>query len=166
MESTQKRAQFFNPMRRGASPDRDTPLAQMGGLPSRVKELLDPRSARDSGKLGRFVRESDELIYNGLPYRGPVLDYKNDDPEHLRPQLKQTAKVAQFDMNDDEQMLAYEQLVQKVCDGRAVVSSEDKVYEQSIGSWRILVRWTEPYYAPPYIPKESRDERQHANQNA
>lgn len=84
-----------------------------------------------------------------LPYVGPVLDYKEDDPEHLRPQLRHDACVAQWDLSDDDDMKQYRGLCDKICRQQAIVSFEEKVYDDEIKSWRILIRWMEPYYGPP-----------------
>jgi hypothetical protein len=86
---------------------------------------------------------------NALPYVGPVLDFKDDDPERLRPELKHNGCVAQFDLSDEEDMIQYRALCQKFCEGRAILSNEEREYDNDIKSWRILIRWMEPFFGPP-----------------
>lgn len=84
-----------------------------------------------------------------LPYIGPVLDYKDDDPQHLRPQMRYNACVGQFNLDNEDDMKQYRALCDKICRQQAIVSYEEKEYDDVIKSWRILVRWMEPYYGPP-----------------
>lgn len=96
---------------------------------------------------GEHFYETDDGVQ--LPYIGPVLDYKEDDPEHLRPQLRNNACVAQWNLAEEEDMKQYRALCEKICRQQAIVSYEEKVYDDDIKSWRILIRWMEPYYGPP-----------------
>jgi len=89
------------------------------------------------------------LQYEGLPYVGPVLDFKDDDPEEFLPQLRNNGCVAVLDLSKTEDMDQYRALIQKVCDKRAVLSVEERAYDESTKNWRVLVRWFEPYYQAP-----------------
>jgi hypothetical protein len=105
---------------------------------------------------------ADGLKYNGLPYVGPVLDYKEDDPEEFQPQQCFNGCVAQFDLSKPEDLTQYRALCQKFCSAQALLSSEEKVYDPDIKSWRILIRWMEPYYGPPPGIKELLAEQEKA----
>jgi hypothetical protein len=87
--------------------------------------------------------------WEGLPYKGVPGDFKHNDPDHMKPQLKHAAKVKQFNLDDEKDMQEYNEVVQKAFDGLVVVSYEERKYDKDIKSWRILLRWAEPYYAPP-----------------
>jgi hypothetical protein len=110
------------------------------------------------------VASDGSLKYNGLPYVGPVLDYKDDDPEEFQPQQCFNGCVAQFDLSKLEDMTQYRALCQKFCCAEAVLSAEEKVYDADIKSWRILIRWMEPYYGPPAGVKEMLAEQEKAGQ--
>lgn len=131
------------------------PVQAFGGLPERAQKILTDRFTQSSPQMANpWGKDDGQRTWMGLPYRGPVYDYKKDDPEHRKPQLKYDARVKQFNLNDDEHIKAYEKLAQALCSGRAVVSYEEKVYDQSINSWRILVRWMEPYAQAPDLTEE------------
>lgn len=99
------------------------------------------------GAAGENFYETDDGIQ--LPYIGPVLDYKEDDPQHLRPQLRYNACVAQWDLSKVEDMEQYRSYCDKLCKQQAIASFEEKEYDPDTKSWRILCRWMEPYYGPP-----------------
>ena len=86
------------------------------------------------------------LSFMELPYRGPVYDLKDSDPEEKQPQLEYQSHTKQFDMNDPEQVTEYEKVNQTIVNGTAVLSYEERVYDESIKSWRILVCWHDMYY--------------------
>jgi len=87
--------------------------------------------------------------YGGLPYIGQPHPFKEDDADDLKPQLKSNACCAQFDLSNEEDMKQYRAVGQKVCDSLATISFEEKVYDNDIKSWRVLMRWMEHYFAPP-----------------
>jgi hypothetical protein len=95
-----------------------------------------------SGKQGSWSWE-------GLPYKGAPGDFKHNDPDHMKPQLKHAAKVKQFNLNEEDDMDEYNKVVQKAFDGLVIISYEEKKYDKDIKSWRILLRWAEPYFAAP-----------------
>lgn len=98
---------------------------------------------------GALKKYSDGYEYEGLPYIGAPLPFKDDDSDELRPQLKSNACCAQFDLSNEEDMEQYRAVSQKVCDSLATISFEEKIYDKDIKSWRVLIRWMEHYFAPP-----------------
>ena len=87
--------------------------------------------------------------YGGFPYVGPPFDFKDDDPDEFRPQKKLNACVAQFDLSKPEDMEQYRGISQRVADGLAQISFEEKNYDEDTKTWRIFMRWLEPYFVPP-----------------
>jgi hypothetical protein len=87
--------------------------------------------------------------YEGFPYVGPPFDFKDDDPDEFRPQKKLNACVAQFDLSKPEDMEQYRGVSQRIADGLAQISFEEKNYDEDTKTWRIFMRWLEPYYVPP-----------------
>ena len=88
-------------------------------------------------------------VHEGKPYHGPSLDLKKDDPEEKQPQLRHKAHIRQFDLTNPEHLALYEAVCQCIFDGGAILSFEDRVYDQELKSWRVLMRWTEIYYGTP-----------------
>ena len=120
------------------------------------RSAFNPFSASSPLKsYGALKKYSDGYEFDGLPYVGKPLPFKEDDAEELRPQLKHNACCAQFDLSDPDDMAQYRAVSQKVCDGRATISFEEKMYDESIKSWRVLIRWMEPYFAPPRCVEDS-----------
>ena len=103
---------------------------------------------------GNIKVEQGKLKFDGLPYVGTPFPFKDDDPEEYQPQLQHNGCCAQFDLSDRADMEQYRALCQKICDGLAQVSFEEKIYDSDIKSWRVLIRWIEPYYAPPPAAQE------------
>jgi hypothetical protein len=64
-------------------------------------------------------------IYKGFPYEGPVLNLKNDDPEHMKPRLVATVTVDTFLMDNKEDVKKYKAHMEDVGRGWAQVSLED-----------------------------------------
>lgn len=98
---------------------------------------------------GSLKNTEDGLQYEGLPYIGSPFPFKDDDPEEFRPKLSHNACCAQLDLSKEDDMRQYRAICQKICDGLAVVSFEEKVYDNDIKSWRVLIRWMEPYFSMP-----------------
>jgi len=87
--------------------------------------------------------------YEGFPYVGPPFDFKDDDPDEFRPQKKLNACVAQFDLSKPEDMEQYRGISQRIANGLAQISFEEKNYDEDTKAWRIFMRWLEPYFVPP-----------------
>jgi len=90
-----------------------------------------------------------EYQYEGFPYVGPPFDFKDDDPDEFRPQKKLNACVAQFDLSKPEDMEQYRGISQRIANGLAQISFEEKNYDEDTKTWRIFMRWLEPYFVPP-----------------
>ena len=100
-------------------------------------------------RFGQLRETTEGLQYEGLPYVGPILDFKDDDPEEFLPQLRNNGCVAVLDLSKTEDMDQYRALIQKICDKKAVLSVEERAYDESTKNWRVLIRWFEPYYQAP-----------------
>jgi hypothetical protein len=90
-----------------------------------------------------------EYQYEGFPYVGPPFDFKDDDPDEFRPKKKLNACVAQLDLSKPEDMEQYRGISQRIADGLAQISFEEKNYDEGTKTWRIFMRWLEPYFVPP-----------------
>jgi hypothetical protein len=87
--------------------------------------------------------------YEGLPFRGAPPDLKRDDPANAQPQVGATVHVDILNMADDGQRRRLESIYQLVANGYAMISAEERAYDENIGSWRIFVRWAELYTYDP-----------------
>ena len=88
-------------------------------------------------------------LFEGLPYDGKVFDRKESDPDYKQPVMVQEVKVRQLDLSNEEHLVEWASICQKVADGVAIISFEDKIYDNDIKSWRVLVRWLEQSYTNP-----------------
>jgi hypothetical protein len=96
-----------------------------------------------------FKERYGSLLFEGLPYRGKIMDRKEDDPDYRQPVLCADVKVKIFQLDKEDDLREWQGILQKVADGVATVSFEDKVYDKDIHSWRVLIRWMEHFYTNP-----------------
>jgi hypothetical protein len=96
-----------------------------------------------------FKDKYGKRYYNGLPYTGKVYDIKEKDPEDKKPVEIMTVYVKQFISTDDAQMKEWQEILQRVADGVSTISFEEKVYDEKLGAWRILIRWMDLAYTNP-----------------
>ena len=92
------------------------------------------------------MRTKNLLEYNGKPFIGnrtKIVD--KDDPKTI-PVKKSIVHTKQFNLNEEQALEDYNAVMQKVADGISVVSFEEKQYDSSIGSWRVLLRWLDIVY--------------------
>ena len=104
------------------------------------------------GRADEFKRMSVGMLegnYKGLPYEGPHLNMKKDDPDYKKPQLKATAFARVFKLNDPKHLKEYELVLNKMAEGTAMKSLEEINYESSLSNYIILLRWLEFKYVGP-----------------
>ena len=87
--------------------------------------------------------------FEGLPYKGPPITIKDDDPDYLKPQFMRQMHVKQFCTANAESLKEYEDVCQLIVKGLAVVSFEERRFDLRIQAWHILLRWIEVYYGKP-----------------
>ncbi len=83
--------------------------------------------------------------YNGKPFKGDAYLVSKDN----LPVQKQKVKIQIFSLDNEQDLKEYQDVCQKVGDGVAVISSEEKKYSEDIKSWRVFLRWIEYYYVAP-----------------
>ena len=117
-----------------------TPQQPSTGLPPerRIREL-------QKGTDGKFTWE-------GLPYEGPVLDYKSNDPDERLPQLVRTVCTDLFDMSDAEDRQNYSNVIENVMRGQYLMIREDRRPNKS-GSWAVLLTYAKQKYVAPNIKR-------------
>jgi len=87
--------------------------------------------------------------YEGLPYVGTPYDLKDKDPDDQKPQLAHKGQVAILDLSQEDDLQQYRHIVQRLADGKALHSAEERVYDPESKNWRVFIRWLEPFYEPP-----------------
>ena len=97
-------------------------------------KLLDPTDGQ-----GRM--EPKFPGWNGLPFRGEVPDRKEADPEHMQPKVAASAHVEVLDMSKVDDLKRYEEVSQMVTNGFAVMSFEERQYDEDTKNWRVFIRW-------------------------
>lgn len=103
----------------------------------------------DDRPLFNYPRERAKGEFEGLGYHGVGLNLKEGDSEDRKPRKKHKCHIRQFNLNNKEDMEKYEQVCQAVFDGDVLLSYENRVYDEKIQSWRVLMRWAEQYYTTP-----------------
>jgi len=88
-------------------------------------------------------------MYEGLPYEGPALNLKNDDPPRMRPRRVHTTKLQVFVMSDAEDIKAYNRIIDEVAKGWTHISFEEKQWVPRLETWKILLRTISFKYIQP-----------------
>ena len=89
------------------------------------------------------------MSWDGLPYRGPVMNFKENDPENMLPQMDFEAHVKIFELNNKEHLEEYEKILRKMTKGEATQFYELKEYDKDIKSWRVLIAYTDVFFRAP-----------------
>lgn len=123
---------------------------------SPIQSPYPGRAPIDASNLGEGFMQSSSLgrMFDGLPYEGAVLNFKETDPAHRKPQLKYRVKVKIFDLAEEEHMKEYTQISQRFADGLSICSYEKMEYDEQRNNWRVLLRWFDPYYKAPDKTRE------------
>lgn len=96
-----------------------------------------------------FEKKYGKTHFNGLPYLGEVYSRKEDDPDYRQPVLTGKVNIRQFITSKAEDMKEWGEVMQRVQDGVARISFEDKHYDEAEKAWRILIRWIDDFYTHP-----------------
>ena len=127
------------------SASRTTPvpqsLANGGGL-AELSRFPDGVAA-DRGDGFNYFKGREDM---GMRFRQPtsagavapdIKDLKKDTKEVI------AARVRNFDLSDVEDMFAYQRVLNDCANGFAEFADREKVYDESIKSWRVLLHWYE-----------------------
>ena len=87
--------------------------------------------------------------YMGLPFRGVPMDRKEDDPEHLQPQVAANVHVEILDMSDEEDRKKMAIIYQMMVNGFATISVEERQWVPEEKTWRVFLRWADVYAYNP-----------------
>ena len=115
-----------------------TPLNSADPLAAVIYDMAGDRKDRFSTFPGM----------DGVPHRATgVRYYKNKDPAHLQPNSAGRVHCEIFDISDPAQKERYE-LVSSLAysmakQGKAIVTSVDRQFNQQAGSWLIFLEWVE-----------------------
>ena len=77
------------------------------------------------------------------------MDRKEDDPEHLQPQQGARVHVEILNMDDEDDLKRMEDIYSMVCNGTAIISSEEKEWMPDKQTWRVFIRWADLYLYNP-----------------
>ena len=86
---------------------------------------------------------------DGIPYRGDPYDRKENDPDHLQPKQGARVHVEILEMNKPEDRQRMEDIYSMFCNGSAVISAEERQWDEEIKSWRVFIRWADLYLYNP-----------------
>lgn len=107
--------------------------------------LLDPTD-------GRMDQPPILPGWNGRPFRGPVPHLKEDDPDYRQPKEAAKVHIDVLDLSIKLHQGKYQKISQMVANGFAVISFEERKYDEVKKNWRVLVRWFEVFaYMPPAV---------------
>ena len=87
--------------------------------------------------------------YDGLPWRGPHMHLRDDDPPHMQPKHKFDPKVRIFDLTNDKDLEEYQRVLKQIADGECVMGTQEIHYCDDIKGWRVFICWHEQYLTDP-----------------
>jgi hypothetical protein len=117
---------------------------------------IDPSLVDPSGGQ----REMQAVLpgHEGLPFRGVPYERKETDPDHLQPKVGARVHVEVLEMSKVEDRKRMEEIYTAMTNGAAVISVEERHWDEDIKSWRVLIRWADLYtYNPQATRKGYRD---------
>lgn len=88
-------------------------------------------------------------MYNNLPYAGPALNLKHDDPETMKPLLIADVTVDTFMMDNPDDVEKYTAYMVDVGRGWAEISLEDVKWIPGLQTWKIFLRLMHKKYIEP-----------------
>jgi len=88
-------------------------------------------------------------MYEGLPYTGPPLNLKNDDPASMRPRRRAEVKVYIFTMDEEKDRDRYAELLNEVALGWAQISEEKSEWIPRLETWKVFLRLLHHKYIEP-----------------
>lgn len=118
------------------------------GNGSKTKERnwssIDPQLVNPTGQLHEKISLPG---WEGIPFRGPVPDLKETDPQRKQPVMAQKVHIELLDLSDKKQLARYRTICQVVANGYGQISKEDMQYDPKKKNWRVFVRWLEIFTA-------------------
>lgn len=88
-------------------------------------------------------------MFNGIPYEGPRLNLKKDDPPHMQPQMVVSVSVDTFVMDNPENIDQYTKYMEDVGRGWAEISREEIEWVPARETWKIFLRLMHKKYIGP-----------------
>jgi hypothetical protein len=96
-------------------------------------------------------------MYNNLPYTGPALNLKKDDPPSMQPRAIAEVTVDTFLANDADDMKRYKKHMEDVGRGWADISFEDVKWVPRHETWKIFLRLMHKKYIAPEDMSRAKD---------
>jgi len=127
--------------------------------------VLDPMTTRGAEPNNSMPSRSpdgrDVTEYPGLygvayrQYPGEAVPlFKDNDPPHRRPVLSYEGHVKVFDMSEPLDVEAYNVIIKKVSERKAVICREDVNFDTEKRTYVVYVRWADYYLISPDRAKE------------
>lgn len=147
----------YNPFSADTADDKERLSAfDKGGVDGIVdqamKQMANDKGVPDASDLEAPPMQKQEdgsFNYEGLPYKGKMFDYKDSDPDYMKPQLRNEANIKIFDLSNEEHLKEYQEVWERTCNGLATVAFEKTEWVEDKATWFVFVRWMNHYYAPP-----------------
>ncbi len=93
--------------------------------------------------------------YEGIPFRGPQMHMRHDDPPHLQPKYNYDPHVKVFDLSSEEDKKEYLEVLFKVTRGACQIGHEDIRFIKNKNNWVIFLRWYDIFLTAPNVEVKS-----------
>lgn len=118
-----------------------TPMGNMSSNP-----VFKANPIRPTG----IYAKSKGMQHKGRPFKGNAYPLKNDDPQHMQPQLvRDNVIVKQFDSSNEDDMKEYASIYDRHIRKEVVIGYDYQNYNQAKGAYHILIQYADAYYTNP-----------------
>lgn len=106
------------------------------------------------GPMGSYAGPSP---WEGIPFRGPQMNLRRDDPPHLQPKQHFEPHVKIFDLSNEDHVKEYLDILYRVTEGASAIGVEDHQFVPEKSNWVCLLRWYDVYMTAPDVKLERRN---------
>jgi hypothetical protein len=121
-----------------------------------AKDAVKPRPALDNRLLNpnnALEKKVSLPGYNSIPFRGTPPFLKDLDDVTKQPKTAYQVYADIFDLSIPDDRFYYSQVWQLAANGFALISADERQYDEDAKNWRVFLRWALPYtYAPESNP--------------
>ena len=113
--------------------------------------IVQEKSASNIEEDLGAIQIKDGGMFEGLPYRGPPIITKDNDPDYKQPQLTYQGHAKVFNMADPEDSALYSELMDKKVRGYIDIGQQRITYDKDLKTYMIFFEWCDIYYTAPSI---------------
>jgi len=100
-----------------------------------------------------FIPKLAGSLQHNIPYRGDPTWIQKDEPQESKPQIYTEPEVCVFDLSDPKQIEAYRRALEICANGRGLMGTHEKVYDQEQHTYKVLFTYFVQHYEAADVVK-------------